>query len=276
MERKRLLLIGGLALGLAFLVSAGTYRLLSATVASGRGTQTSVVVAAADLGVGARVAESDLRLVKLPDGDLPDGVYHSTSEIAGRGIILPISKNEIVTTKKVAAENSGAGLPSLITPGMRAVSVKVNDVVAVAGFAVPGTRVDVLLTGNPDKTGSPEKVTTTTVLSNVQVLAAGQKLEHSPDGKPETVPVITLLVSPEDAERLTLASQEGRIQLALRNPLDVDLKSPHSVQHAALYGVTAPAPARRKKAAVGKPEPPPSTIFVVEMIRGNKRDETKF
>ena len=102
MERKRLLMIGMLALALAFLVSAGTYRLLSATLTGARGAQTTLVLAANDLAVGARIAESDLRLVKLPDSDLPQGVFHATSQVAGRGVILPISKNEILTEKKVA------------------------------------------------------------------------------------------------------------------------------------------------------------------------------
>src|SRR5262249_59085664 len=101
--------------------------------------------------------------------------------------------------------------------GMRSVSVGFNEVVAVAGFVVLGTRVDVVLRGNP---GGNSENQTTTVLENIAVLAAGQKLERNAAGEPQSVPVITLLVSPEDAQKLTLASQEGRIQLALRNPLD--------------------------------------------------------
>ena len=100
---------------------------------------------------------------------------------------------------------------------MRAVSVRVNEVVAVAGFVVPGTRVDVLLTGNPTGGNEPQ---TTTVLENVAVIAAGQKLERNAAGDPQTTPVITLLVSPDDAQKLTLASSQGHIQLALRNPVD--------------------------------------------------------
>ena len=135
----------------------------------------------------------------------------------GRGVIIPISKGEFILPSKLAPENAGSGLPSLIPPGMRAVSVRVNEVVSVAGFVGPGTRVDVLLTGTPN--GSTESQTTT-VLQNVAVIASGHTLERNASGEAQSTPVITLLASPEDAERLTLASSEGKIQLSLRNPLD--------------------------------------------------------
>jgi pilus assembly protein CpaB len=162
---------------------------------------------------------------------------------------------------------------------MRAVSVRVNEVVAVAGFVVPGTRVDVLLTGNPTGTNEP---LTTTVLENVEVLAAGQKLQRSAQGEPQSVPVITLLVSPEDAQKLTMASNEGRIQLALRNPLDTSEENLAVLRDSSLYRMASaapdPRPARtrvRRVAAPAKAAPAPS-MYVVEMIKGDKRDVTKF
>ena len=117
-------------------------------------------------------------------------------------------------------------MQSLIPPGMRAVSVRVNEVIGVAGFVVPGTRVDVLLTGNP--TGASDQ-RTTTVLENVAVIATGQKLERNTAGEPQLTPVITLLVSPDDAQKLTLATSQGKIQLALRNPLDTKQQELNSV-----------------------------------------------
>jgi pilus assembly protein CpaB len=272
MERRKLLLVGAIALTLATFVSFGIFSILKKAITAGKDDGTAVVVAAFDLNVGAQLQEKDLRLVKLPPGDLPAGVFHRTSELVGRGVLIPMSKNEPVLSSKIAAENGGAGLPSMIQTGMRAVSVKVNDVVSVAGFVVPGTRVDVLLTGTPAR---ESELTTTTVLENVQVLAAGQKLQHDGNGEPQQVPVITLLVSPEDAQKLTLANSDGKIQLSLRNPLDNVEEQPESVKNAALYHLR-PAPAPVKHVAKKPDLPPPASIYMVEMIRGNKRDEVKF
>jgi len=273
MNRKRLFLIAALALTLAGFTSLLVYKLMNAHL-NAKGPMVTVVVAAADLEPGARLEEKDLRLVKLPDTDLPDGYFQNATEIVGRGVIVPIFKNDLVLNKKLAAEKAGSGLPSMIPSGMRAVSVKVNDVVNVAGFAVPGTRVDVLVTGNPDKSNDPGNVTTTTVLENVQVLTAGTKLQQASDGSAQNFPVITLLVSPEDAQKLTLASMEGRIQLALRNPLDVEKPAPGGLKNAMLYGtVQAPSP-HKKQVKVVVPAATPA--YTVELIRGDKRDVARF
>jgi len=273
MNRNRLFLIAILALALAGFTSAFVYRLLNANL-NAKGPTTAVVVAAVDLDPGARLEEKDLRLVRMPSSDLPNGFFQNPSEVAGRGVIVPIFKNDLVLDRKLASLKAGSGLPSMIPAGMRAVSVKVNDVVNVAGFAVPGTRVDVLVTGNPDKSNDPGAVTTTTVLENVQVLTAGNKLQQSSDGSAQNFPVITLLVSPEDAQKLTLATMEGRIQLALRNPLDDETPSPSGLKNAALYGrVSAPAPRKREAKAV---VPASAPVYTVELIRGDKRDVAKF
>ncbi|HTM90582.1 MAG TPA: Flp pilus assembly protein CpaB [Terriglobales bacterium] len=279
MNRNRLLLIGILALGVGALVSYMVYTTLRRTVATVKQANTQVVVAAIDLQVGARLEDKDLREVRLPGADLPQGYYQNKADVLGRGVVVPIAKGEFILPSKLAAENAGAGLPSLIPPGMRAVSVRVNEVVAVAGFVIPGTRVDVLLTGNPRGTDEP---LTTTVLENVEVLAAGQKLQRSSQGEPQSVPVITLLVSPEDAQKLTMASNEGRIQLALRNPLDTSEENLAVLRDSSLYRVAGPVrdpqPTRsrvRRVAAAPKAAPAPS-MYVVEMIKGDKRDVSKF
>jgi len=279
MNRTRLLFIGLLALALGGLLSSFVYKTLQARTGQPQAPGVDVVVAANNLTVGARIEDRDLRLVRFPAESLPEGVFHSKTRVVGRGVVLPISKGEFILPSKVAGENAGSGMPALIPPGMRAVSVRVNEVVAVAGFVVPGTRVDVLLTGSPGGTADNQ---TTTVLENIAVLAAGQKLERNAAGEPQSVPVITLLVSPEDAQKLTLASQEGRIQLSLRNPLDTNQKKLPSVRNAVLYGAAAPLPAtvnaRPKLARVSKPAPasaPPSP-YTIEVIRGQEKKEIKF
>ncbi len=279
MNRNRLLLIGILALGVGALVSYMVYTTLRRTVATVKQANTQVVVAALDLQVGAKLEDKDLQEIRLPGANLPQGYFQNKADVLGRGVVVPIAKGEFILPSKLAAENAGAGLPSLIPPGMRAVSVRVNEVVAVAGFVIPGTRVDVLLTGNPRGTDEP---LTTTVLENVEVLAAGQKLQRSAQGEPQSVPVITLLVSPEDAQKLTMASSEGYIQLAMRHPVDTSEENLAVLRDSSLYRRGGPAPdprpARtrvRRAAAAPKPAPQPS-MYVVEMIKGDKRDTAKF
>jgi pilus assembly protein CpaB len=215
MHRTWLVLVGFLALALGMFVSHRMYHTLQSKTASAQGVD--VVVAAHDIGVGAKIDDKDIKVVRFPTGGLPPNCFHQKSSVVGRGVVLPIAKGEFVLPTKLAGENAGSGMASLIPPGMRAVSVRVSDVIGVAGFVLPGTRVDVLLlTGNP--TGGSEEQTTT-VLENVAVIASGQKLDRSSSGEPQNTPVITLLVSPEDAKNLTLASSKGRIQLILRHPL---------------------------------------------------------
>jgi pilus assembly protein CpaB len=236
---------------------------------------TDVLVAARDIQIGTRVGEGDIKSVKFPSADLPSGVYTSKSKVSGRGAILPISKGEFFLPGKLAGENSGTGLPSLIPPGMRAVSVRVNDVVSVAGFVIPGTRVDVLLTGTPP--GGKEPVTTT-VLENALVRAVGQRIEGT-SGDPQTAAVITLLVSPEDAQKLTLATSEGRIQLSLRNLVDSEPQNLESVRNTALYRGATPPPESTPKVHVAKAKPAPLipvVPYTIEVIRGHDVTTTKF
>ncbi len=283
MHQRRLLAIGAAALAISGLLTVFMYRTFVRKTASLTPNTTTVVVAARDLAMGAMVQEADLRTAQLPAQDLPQNVITEVNKAVGRGVIAPMVKNEIVLDSKLAAAKAGAGLPAMIPPNMRAVSVQVNEVIAVAGFVIPGTRVDVLLTGSPSRGGTNNgDVMTTTVLENVEVLAAGQKIEPNAEGKPDKVPVITLLVSPQDAQKLTLASAEGRIQLALRNPLDEHKSEVAPVQNAALYHAAAPAEAAprpkahvaAKKAPVVAPAAPP--MYALEVIRGDKRDVTKF
>jgi pilus assembly protein CpaB len=272
MNRSRLLMIGGLALALGLLVSATVYNRLKTTGGSNSEPGAEVVVAANDILVGTKLEERDIRLARFAQSTIPPGAFTKKSLVLGRGVVLPVSKGEFILSSKLAV--AGTGLSSLIPPGMRAVSVRVNDVVSVAGFVQPGSRVDVLGTGNPGAGGERQ---TTTVLENVAVIAVGKSLERT--GESQAAPVITLLVSPDDAQKLTLAAQEGRIQLSLRNPLDTRKEQIGATHTSALYPGAAPAATQPKpkvrKAAATAPALAP-TVYQVEMIRGSKRDETKF
>jgi pilus assembly protein CpaB len=273
MNRTRLLMIGAVALALGVVVSLSVYKSLQGRGAANSEPGADVIVAADDIQVGARVEEHDVRIARFPASGVPAGAYIKKSQVMGRGVIIPISKGEFILPSKLAPENAGSGLPSLIPPGMRAVSVRVNEVVSVAGFVGPGTRVDVLLTGTPN--GSSESQTTT-VLQNVAVIASGQRLERNAAGEPQNTPVITLLTSPEDAERVTLAQSEGKIQLSLRNPLDTHQDSVDPANAKGLYKGGTPAaaprvtvrPVRQPKAL--KPAPTPS-VLSVEVYKGDKK-----
>ncbi len=276
MNRTRLLMIGILALALGTVVSLLVYKnLLGKGPSSEPGTD--VIVAAEDIQVGARIEDPNIRVAKFSPSGLPAGTFPRKSQVLGRGVIIPIAKGEFILPSKLAPENAGSGLPSLIPPGMRAVSVRVNEVVSVAGFVGPGTRVDVLLTGTPNGSSEPQ---TTTVLQNVAVIASGHTLERNASGEAQSTPVITLLTSPEDAERLTLAQSEGKIQLSLRNPLDTHQDSVDAANARGLYKGGTPEAPKPVSHIVRQPkiEKPlvPSTLNV-EVYQGDKKpDVVKF
>jgi len=277
MNRTRLLMIGVLALALGLLASLYVYKNLQARTGAGNEPGIEVIVAADDLQVGSRVEDHDIKIIKISASDLPAGAPRRKSDVVGHGVVIPISKGEFILPSKLAGENAGAGLPALIPPGMRAVSVRVNEVVSVAGFVTPGTRVDVLLTGTPSGGGGgPE---TTTVLQNVAVLASGHTLERTATGEAQNTPVITLLVSPDDAQRLTLASAQGHIQLALRNPLDTRAEEVASSYERGLYKGAPPppttehAPVHRVVAKAVAPTPPAPTGVSVEVYQGDKKPD---
>ena len=277
-------MIGVLAMALGLFASVYVYKNLQKGSGANTEPGVQVIVAAEDLQVGARVEEHDIKVITIPASDLPTSAPRKRSDVLGHGVIVPVSKGEFILPSKLAGENAGSGLPSLIPPGMRAVSVRVNDIVSVAGFVTPGTRVDVLLTGTPVGGGNAEPQTTT-VLQNVAVLASGHTLERTATGEAQNSAVITLLVSPDDAQRLTLASTEGHIQLALRNPLDTRQEEVPSSNSRGLYkGMASASPEPSTHATVHRaviktsapPSPPPASTGVsVEVYKGDKRDEVK-
>jgi len=275
MARIRVFIVLVIALTAGGVFAYATYRFVQQPAAAASMKTQSVVVAAADLPLGKALTPEDVRMIQFPEGSVPMGTFTSADDIMGRGVISPMVQNEPILSAKLASKEAGAGLPPIIPTGMRAVSVRVNEVIGVAGYVLPGTRVDVVATVNP--TQQQTDVTSKVVLANVQVLTSGTKIEQDGDkGKPMEVSVVTLLVDPSEAERLTLASTEGKIQLALRNPLDQTAPVTSGVRPAALlaYGAApTPVPARRPRVVaavpVAVPAVPPAPT--VEMIRGDKR-----
>jgi pilus assembly protein CpaB len=266
------ILAGG---GLAY----GTYNFMqNQPVKTVNTPTTGVVVAAADLQLGSELKKEDVTVIQFPAGKTPEGTFSNPQDVIGRGLIVPIVKNEPILKQKLASKEAGAGLPPVIPEGMRAVSVRVNEVVGVAGYVLPGNRVDVVATASP--TDQHQDTTSKVVLSNVQVLTAGTRMEQQGDqSKPVQVTVVTLLVYPDQAERLALASTEGKIQLALRNPLDQGAPPTPGIKTAGLLG-TAPAGKVTQSASMARPRaaqpvtqtvPNAPSLPTVEVIRGDKR-----
>jgi len=274
MARIRIFTVFLLAITAGGALAFGTYNYMQ-QLPPGESIPTQpVVVAAADLQMGAELRRDDLRVIQWPANAAPHGAFSSAEELVGRGLVLPVIQNEPILPMKLASKEAGAGLPPVIPKGLRAVSVRVNEVIGVAGYVLPGTRVDVVATVNP--TNQQTDITSKVILTNVQVLAAGTKIDRETDAnKPMPVTVVTLLVAPEEAERLTLASTEGKIQLALRNPLDEETPSTHGIKPAALMGLAPPVARQQgvRRAAVMPPTPASTgpDLPTVEIIRGDKR-----
>ena len=270
MARIRIFLVLALAVGLGGTFAYGTYRYIQEMSIKKAAVDTRpVVVAANALDIGDELKADDIRVINWPAESAPATSIGDPSEVTGRGVVMPIAEGELIVPGKLADKGAGAGLPPAIPPGLRALSVRVNEVIGVAGYVLPGTRVDVIVSIKP---AGQDDTTSKVILTNVQVLTAGTKIERDDaEGKPIAVTVVTLLVSPAEAERLTLASTEGKIQLALRNPLDKGLPQTLGIKPAPLIGNPGsvrrgPGPAR-----VAAAPPPPPPLPTVEIIRGDKR-----
>jgi len=285
-------------LGFAFVVASGAslllYRLTSnrqpATKAAPASTK--IAVAARDLELGTVLREEDMRLEDWP-AEVPMGAAVRTQDIVGRGVITKIFAKEPILEVRLAPKGAGGGFAAIIPKGMRAVAVPVNEVVGVAGFVVPGMHVDILISGQPPNSPGTLGQLTKTLLQNIEVLSSGQDFKKDPEGKPISVQVVNLLVTPEQAEQLSLASHQTTIQLVLRNPLDRDEAKTTGTAVASLFTGTKiqlkdvagwdTEPRRRtaeKPAAPLMPllAPPPKkeAPYVMEIISGNKKVESKF
>jgi pilus assembly protein CpaB len=277
-RQLRTLLVLVVALAAAGIASFFVYRAVqSVPVRQVEIATQSVVVAAKALPVGAIIGPDDVRLIAWPTKSPLAGGLSRVQDAVGRGLLNAVSENEPITETKLAPREAGGGLPPTIPPGMRAISVKVDEVIGVAGFTVPGTHVDILATVTEDKDSR-----TRTVVSNLQVLTAGTRYDQqeSKSGKPIPTTVVTLLATPDDAEKIAMAAQGGKIMLALRNPLDMAPTETQGVRLASLIGPPSPPPVvgvvegRKVVRAVRAPEPPPAPRpYVVETIRAAKRTE---
>jgi pilus assembly protein CpaB len=275
MKKRKLLIVlllavvtGGLAgyLALAQLQQQG----IASPAAEVRSNRVRLAVAARDLPVGSVLRTEDIKLLDWPGEVLPMGYAASAADIVGRGLMTPVRENEPLMSSKLADREAGGGLPILIPEGMRAVSVRVDEVVQVAGFVTAGTRVDVLVTLSRDNAPI-----TRAILQNMQVLAAGQTIERDEEGRPMTVTVITLMVTPDQAERLTLAANQGQIQLALRGMLDAQEVRTTGARIAGLVDGARPATAATAR-SVAVPSAPRERGTVVETYRGGQRTLNTF
>jgi pilus assembly protein CpaB len=285
-RQTRLLVVVVVAVVVGGLASFGVYYAVAVRPPEVVQPPSTVIVASRALDIGTSLTKDDVRIAPWPDEHPVKGSYAKLEDVLNRGLIAAVVENEPITAPKLAPAEAGAGLPPTIKPGMRAMSVRVNDVIGVAGFVVPGTKVDVLVT--VDRDGSTR---TRTVLSNVQVLTAGTRYDEATakqEGKPIPSGVVTLMVTPAEAERITLAQAEGQIMLALRNPLDTEQTRTSGISSAALLdapaGAAVPAPAppptSARAAVVRRPAPepaatppPPPKAWTVELIKAGKREE---
>jgi pilus assembly protein CpaB len=274
----------------AFVVALGFstvfYRLLvhqSQTTSAAR-TTVRLALATKDLEVGAILRDADVKIEDWP-GAVPAGATARPQDLVGRGVTTTIYAREPIIDSRLAPKGAGGGLAAMIPQGMRAVAVRVNEVVGVAGFVVPGMHVDVLISGNSP--GGNLGTLTKTMLQNIEVLSAGQDFKKDAEGKPVMVQVVNLLVTPEQAEQLSLASNQTTIQLILRNPLDRQMtQTPGAAMSNLFSGGKLRAPQTTENAeARPHPAPKPAAAheppkkeepFVMELLSGNKKDTAKF
>src|SRR2546426_3924396 len=253
MQRHRVLLAFGIAWLSALLLSWWVYK---RTTAPPSRDLVYVVAAAQGIPLGKRIQAGDLKLIALDRKDQPKGAFLKTSDVVDRAVAVPISASELVLGGKLAGRGSGEGLTALIEPGTRAISVQVNEISGVSGFIQPGTRVDILFT----RVFSNGDAATTTILQNVKVIAYGRRLDPGARVNPNetTRPTVaTLLVSQEQAEKLVLAEQRGKIQLALRNGGDDQITEPSDPVQSADLGIDEP---RKPRAAPARPVVYPAEI----------------
>jgi pilus assembly protein CpaB len=285
--KQRFALVVIFALVVAGASSALLYRLISSQLFANRNTvpTSHVLVATRTLEVGDLITSADVKLGDLAGPPLA-GALAKPEDAVNRGVVERIYEGEPIVEGRLAPRGAGAGLASIIPQGMRAVAVRMNDVSGVSGFATPGQHVDVLIAGNPP--GNTSGTVSRTLLQNIEILSAGQSIQKDAQGKPTSVPVINLLLTPDQAEIMSLASNEARIQLVLRNPTDKVETKTSGTSLSYLFGVApvkeAPKPAPVRQAApvakapspaVVPPKAPPPPV-TVEVFHGSRKTETKF
>ena len=230
-----------------------------------------ILVAAKDLPVGVALTANDVMLLDWYSTELPTGAFTKADAVVGRPLLYPLAAKEPVLDRDLGVQGAGIGLAGKIPAGMRATAVRSNEITGVAGFLYPGSHVDCMVTFTPPGAKLPE---TQTVLQNVEVLTAGQTIEPDPQGRPQKVNVVTVLLTPEDSQKLQLASAQGSIQFVLRSGADQTQAKLEPTRLDQLFPGEVPAVAP-KKAVKRTPHPAPS-MYMLEVIQGIKRSEEKF
>src|ERR1039457_771549 len=284
---RRISIIVSCALVLSMCASYLVYRAVGSRGAAAKAPPgVELVVAARDLAVGTLIKDADLKLATW-FGPPPSGAILKREDLRNRAVVSSIYEGELVTETRLAPKGSGGGLAATIPPGMRACAVKVNEVVGVAGFVVPGMRVDVLITGLPPGGNALDGPKVRTLLQNIQVLSAGVNFQKDREGKPEQAQVVNLLVTPVEAEILSLASNETHIQLVLRNPMDTQISGlPGTIMSDLFGGARAPAPVPSvlpMSPSRAMPPAPPvmaapaaPTLFTIDVTNGSVHTQTTF
>lgn len=283
MDTRRIAIALVLALVLSGVATYFVYSRLKSQAAAQPQTR-KIVVSARALPAGGVLKAEDLTLGDWPVNLPLTGSFAKADEVVGRSMVYPVQEKQPILESDLAAPGSGLGLTAKIPPGMRATSVRSNEVVGVAGFLYPGSRVDVLATLRPEGSNS---VVTQTILQDVEVITAGQRIQPDPKGEPQTVNVVTLLLNPEDSEKLLLASTQATIQFVLRSGADKEKVKTRPVSMEELVTgqkKETPSPEEGKKsrrakvARVGTPKAPPKPpdFYTVEVIQGEKRSVEKF
>ena len=272
---RRLITIILIAVGIAGTCAYIVYRIAAPRMGAAKAIATMRIVAAADnIKIGSLLTASSLTSIEIA-GPLPKGAILKPENAIGRGVVSNLYQGEPILEDRLAAPGSGGGLAATIPDGMRACAVKVDDVVGVAGFVTPGMRVDVLISGiPPGVTSTTQGVISKTILQNIEVLSAGTDIQKDAEGKAKPVQVVNLLVTPEQAETLSLASNHLAIQLVLRNPLDTKINTvPGTAMGILLSGQNSAAVPMRPAVRMAQKEAPKP--FSIEMISGSKRSELK-
>jgi pilus assembly protein CpaB len=269
---------------LAFVIAGGcafvVYHLVVSRMTATKTVATTRVVAAAtDIKLGVVLNSADLTAVEI-SGALPKGAIleKDKGNVIGRGVLSDLYQGEPIIDARLAPVGSGGGLAATIPQGMRAVAVRVDDIIGVSGFATPGMRVDVLISGIPPGLAgqalqAEQGTLVETLLQNIQVLSAGQDIQKDAEGKAHPVQVVNLLVTPEQAQVVDLASNQTKIQLVLRNPLDTKTDEVAGAAQISLFK-SVKAPIKVQTAKVAAPKAPPA--FSIEVLNGNKSSEEKF
>jgi pilus assembly protein CpaB len=274
---RRLLTVLGMSVVLALVVAAIFYQVSAHAGKAPAQDLKEVVVAVDVLPLGVSIKPNNVKTIKVPVGMFPKTAFSKVDDVLDRSVVSPIMADEPLLEGRLAPRGSGMGLAPIIPTGMRAMAVRVNEIIGVAGFILPGMRVDVLVTGRPPA-GAISDVTTT-VLQNITVLSANQQMQPDNRGQPISATVVNVLVTPEQAEILTLAGNEGRIALVLRNAIDQKVEPVKGHDTAELYNGFRKAPvvvARAPRSRPVQPPPPPQMAPVVVpdeiiMIRGREK-----